>query len=214
MSYLHLGPVSGHRKRRLGLTAHTPWRGNLLIMHHPENQRLPTLDDVSHKPVSSSDEDVPELSGGDFENLAPSSKNSRASVETFPTTPDRARHALRSFQRPQLDVDKSNILPTQFLSARSSSGPSGGQGSKRTFLAMNDGTVDEDERTELWGSKKPKTKRLYGQDRTIDNINGPQAAPHEDKTKKTKGYSKAGRRKPQAQGQENLLPLCKITGNS
>lgn len=198
----------------LGLTAQTPWHGNLLIMHRQDNQQLPTLDDVSHKPVSSSDEDISELRGGAFENLAPSSKNSRASVETSPTISDRGRHTLRSFRRPELGVDKSNILSTQFSSAASSSGPSGGQSSKRTFLATHSGTVDEDERTEFWGSKKPKTKKHYGQGRTIDNINGSQEAPQEERTKKAKGYSKPGRRKPQAQEQENLLSPCKICGNN
>ena len=59
MSYYNLGPNSGIKKRTLGLTAKKPFPGNLLIMHKlPRN----TLDDVSHNPISSSDEHLSDIS--------------------------------------------------------------------------------------------------------------------------------------------------------
>lgn len=193
MSYLHLGPISGNRKRRLGLTAQTPWRGHLLIMHN-----LP-LDDVSHNPVSSSDERLSETSDGASDDWEPSSNKFGTSVEASTPKSGRGRHTLGSSPRPDLDVDKSNIPSTSFFSGSSSSAPPGGQSFKRPFQAMNDGAVDEDERTELWGSKKPKMKKLYGQGRGIEIIRGSQAVSQGERTRKSKDSSRAGRSKPKAQ---------------
>lgn len=204
MSYLYLGPVSGNKKRILGLTAEKPWADNLLIMHKLQSNN--TLDDVSHKPVSSSDE----LSDVASDDWTPSLNKSAIPEEASASTSERGRQLLGSSPRPQLEVDKSNIPSTSFISGGRRSGLSSGQSFKRPFQAMNDGAADEDERTELWGSKKPRMRKLYGQSRGNDSIRGSQAVIQDQKTKKTNG---AGKKKLKAQVNGGLLLQCKSGGS-
>lgn len=198
MSYYNLGPTSGNKKRTLGLTANKPFAGNLLIMHQlPSN----TLDDVSHNPISSSDEFLSDISDGAFDELAPSVKKTRIPEEASASTSERERHTLTGSPRDELDVDKSNIPSTLFSSRGRNSGIPGSQPFKRPFQAVNDG-ADEDERTEHWTSKKSRPKRYYGTGRGIDSIRGPQAVTEAQTRKKTNG---AGRSKPKARDKEGLF---------
>ena len=208
MSYYYLGPITGNKKRMLGLTAEKPFADNLLIMHKLQNN---TLDDVSHNPVSSSDELLSELSDGAFDESESSSKHTGIPEEASASTSERERHILASSPRPELDVDKSNIPSTSFFSRGRSSKTFGGQSFKRPFQAMNDGATDEDERTEQWSSNKPKMRRFYGRGRGIDSIRGSQAVIKEQPTKKTNG---AGRSKLGAQGDGGLFLQHKSGGNN
>lgn len=207
MSYYHLGPITGNKKRMLGLTAEKPFADNLLIMHKLQSN---TLDDVSHNPVSSSDELLSELSDGAFDESEPSSKHTGIPEKVSALTSERERHILAGSPRPELDVDKSNIPSTSFFSRGRSSETFGGQSFKRSFQAMHDGAMDEDERTEQWGSKKPKMRK-YGQGRGIDSMRGSQAVIKEQPTKNTNG---AGRRKPRAQGNGGLFLQHESSGNN
>ena len=196
MSYLYLGPITGNKKRIVGLTAEKPWADNLLVMHKLQTN---ILDDVSHNPVSSSDEFLSELSDGVIDDLAPLSKKLETSDEASSSTSERGRQPFRSSPMPQLDVDKSNIPSTSFFAGGRSSGLSGSQSFKRPFHAMNDGAMDEDERTQRWGTKKPKTKKLYGQGRGIESIRGSQTVNQEPKKNKTNGAGRS-QGKPQSKG--------------
>lgn len=202
---LHLEPIPG-QKRRLGLTAQKSWPGNLLTMPQvPSN----SLDDISHNPVSSSDELQPEMSDGASDDWPPSAKKSGLSGEASTSKSERGRHALGSSPRPELDVDKSNIPSTSFFSGGPSSAPSSSNLFKRPFRAMNDGAFDEDEITEQWGPfKKPKTKTTYGQGRGSDNRRGSQAVNQGSKMKRFQDPSRAGRNKPKAQDKGSLSLLC------
>lgn len=210
MSYYYLGTISGHKKRRVGLTAEKPWAGNLLVMHKLQSN---TLEDVSHKPVSSSDDCLSEISDGASDDWAPSLKKSGIPEEASTSTSERRGNPLGSAPGPPLDVEKSNIPSTSFFSSSRSSKLSSGQSFKRPFQAMNDGSMDEDERTELWGLGKPRTKKIYGQGRGIDSIRGFQSGTQEQKSEKTKDSSRAGRSKPKAQGKGGVFRQCKPGGN-
>lgn len=199
MSYLYLGPISGNKKRTLGLTAEKPFAGNLLTMHKvPSN----SLDDVSHNPVSSSDELLSDLSDGAFGESAPSSKETRIPEEASASTSERERHTLTGSPTAELDVEKSTIPSTSFFSGGRSTGISGGPSFKRPFHAINDGAAGEDERPEFWAVKKPKMRILYGQGRGIDSLRSSEAVKKDRISKKTKG---AGRGKPKAQDDEGLF---------
>ncbi len=204
MSYLHLGPISGSRERRIGLTAQKPFGGNLLIMHKPRNQPSHTLDDVSHKPVSSSDDALSEASFAASDYSAPS--NPRASAEASNASFQREGHSLRSLPRPVLSVDQSNISSTPFIPAGRISGLCGDQTLKRDFKTMNGGLVDDDERPKDWASKKPKNQ--YGQTQRAYNRHGSLGAPPNKSTKETKTTSSGAGRKPQGQDKPGLPLPC------
>jgi hypothetical protein len=202
MSILYLGPISGKVQRRLGLTARTPWGGNLLIMHQSQHQRGPTPDAFSHNPVSSSDEALSEVSDGVSDVSVPPSKDLKASAVALTATAERGHRSLRSWPGPEFDVDKSNISSTRFVSAGSNSVSPSGQLHKRSYQTMNGEAMDDDVRTSLWASKKPKTKKFYGQSNSKRDSS---AASREDMVKMTKEIFPAGGRKLHAQGHENLV---------
>lgn len=156
-----------------------------VVMHGAQKD----LENVSHTPLSSSDD---ALSDEDPDGLAFSSKNSRASVGASTETLDRERRNLSGSPRPELGVDKSNILPTQFLTTTRRSVSPDDQIFKRPLWVPDDSTVEE------WGRKKPKTKNHYGQNGKSFHM-----------PKITRNYSRAGKTKSQPEDNESLLSLCK-----
>lgn len=200
MSYYNLGPVSGNKKRTLGLTTQKPFAGNLLIMHKlPSN----TLDDVSHNPISSSDEFLSDLSDGAFEALPPASKKNRIPERASASTSERERHTLTGSPRDELECHKSNIPSTSFISGGRSSRIPGSQPFKRPFQAVKDG-ADEDERAEEWASKKSRPRKFYGA-----GIRGSQAVTEEKPRKKTNGASRSKRKTRDSEG---LFLQCESGG--
>ncbi len=207
MNVLHLGPISGIRKRRVGLTARTPIGGNLLIMHKLRNQPIHTLDDVSHKPLSSSDDSLSEASCGASDDSALS--NPRPSAEAATASFQRQGQSVRSSPRTELVVDQSNISSTPFSPAGRSSGLlPGDQTLKRNFRTMNGGLADDDERPVMWAQDKPKPQRKYGQTQRAYNRHSSQNASSSKSTKETKYTSSGAGKKPQDQDKSGLLLPC------